>query len=454
MNQSIMQKSQGLQRGMKSRHVTMLAIGGTLGTGLFLGSGYVLQEAGPGGSLLAYGIGGLLMYIMMMCLGELVVAMPVAGSTQAYANEFISPAAGFMAGWIRWLACAVTITSQLVASSIIMKNIFPTVNSIIWIVLFTILLFILNLFAVKTYGETEFWFVSIKVITIVIFVLIALGIVLGFAGNNLMPKLSFSQTNWFPGSFKSILLTVMTASFAYGGVDLIASAGGESENPEKSLPKAINKAVFGLIVIYIITLLLLSLILPWQNANLKGSPFAYVFKAAGLSSAELIINIVVVTSALSSANTFIYSCTRTLWSLGKHKQAAMFLGKVNKKKVPVYALLISMAFASAALVTSFLSADRVYLFLISSIGVSNMFLYAVTCLCQYNFRKVYLKEGNNINKLKFKAPLYPVLPILGIILYTILVIIMIFEPTQRIALYSALPIFAVLYLVYRIKVRT
>jgi amino acid permease len=449
-----MQKSQGLQRGMKSRHVTMLAIGGTIGTGLFLGSGYVLQEAGPGGSLFAYGIGGLLMYIMMMCLGELVVAMPVAGSTQAYANEFISPAAGFMSGWIRWLACAVTITSQLVASSIIMKNIFPSVNAIIWIVLFTILLFILNLFAVKTYGETEFWFVSIKVITIVIFVLIALGIVLGFAGNNLMPKLSFSQTNWFPGSLKSILLTVMTASFAYGGVDLIASAGGESENPEKSLPKAINKAVFGLIVIYIITLLLLSLILPWQKANLKGSPFAYVFKAAGLSSAELIINIVVVTSALSSANTFIYSCTRTLWSLGKHNQAAIFLGKVNKKKVPVNALLISMTFACIALVTSFLSADGVYLFLISSIGVSNMFLYAVTCLCQYNFRKVYLKEGNNINKLKFKAPLYPVLPILGIILYTILVIIMIFEPTQRIALYSSLPIFAVLYLVYRIKVRT
>jgi arginine/ornithine permease len=132
----------------------------------------------------------------------------------------------------------------------------------------------------------------------------------------------------------------------------------------------------------------------------------------------------------------------------------MFLGKVNKKKVPVNALLISMAFASAALVTSFLSADTVYLFLISSIGVSNMFLYAVTCLCQYNFRRGYLKEGNNISKLKFKAPLYPVLPILGIILYTILIIIMIFEPTQRIALYSALPIFAVLYLVYRIKVRT
>jgi arginine/ornithine permease len=449
MNQSVMIKSQGLQRGMKERHVTMLAIGGTIGTGLFLGSGYVLSEAGPLGSILAYTVGGLLMYIMMMCLGELVVAMPVAGSTQAYANEYVSQAAGFMSGWIRWLACAVTITSQLVASSIIMKNILPSVNSVVWIVLFTVVLLILNLFPAGTYGETEFWFVSIKVITIVVFIIMAFGIALGLIGNISSVRAVSSTNSLFPGGFKNILMTIMTASFAYGGVDLIASAAGESHQPQKSLPRAINKSVFSLIAIYIVTLGVLSFILPWQDANLKGSPFAYVFKAAGLSSAELLINVVVVTSALSSANTFIYSCTRTLWSLGKHKQAAEFLGIVNRKKVPVNALLVSIAFACIALVTSFISADTVYLYLISSVGVSNMFLYSVTCLCQYNFRKKYLKDGQDINKLKFKAPLYPILPILGIILYTILVAIMVLEPTQRIALYSSLPIFAVIYLSYK-----
>lgn len=446
---TILGKSEGLQRGMKARHVTMIAVGGTIGTGLFLGSGYVLQNAGPGGSLLAYGVGGLLMYIMMMCLGELVVAIPVSGSTQAYANELVSPASGFLAGWIRWIACAVTITSQLVASSIIMKNILPSVPTIVWIVLFTLILFMLNLFSAEGYGEAEFWFVSIKVITITVFIIVAAGILLGITGDSTLTVKSYKEISWFPANLKAILMTVMTASFAYGGVDLIASAAGESKKPEKNLPKVIYTVIFSLIVIYIVCLLLLSFILPWQEASLKMSPFAYVLGKAGLKSAELVINAVVVTSALSSANTFIFSCTRTLWSLGKHGQALRFLAKVNRKKVPVNALLISMAFAVFALFSSVISPDVVYLFLISSVGLGNMFLYGLTCLCQYNFRKRYMAEGNSVDKLKFRAPLYPALPIIGIVFYSLIVIGMAIDPTQRIALFTGLPTYLLLYIVYK-----
>lgn len=450
MASKILSKSEGLQRGMKARHVTMIAVGGTIGTGLFLGSGYVLQNAGPGGSLIAYGAGGLLMYIMMMCLGELVVAIPVSGSTQAYANELVSPLAGFLAGWIRWIACAVTITSQLVASSIIMKNILPSVPSIVWIVTFTLLLFMLNLFSAKGYGEAEFWFVSIKVITITVFILVAVGVILGIAGDGTQTVKGFNEISWFPANLKAILMTIMTASFAYGGVDLIASAAGESRKPEKSLPRVIYTVIFSLIIIYILCLLLLSFILPWQEASLKMSPFAYVLGKAGLKSAELIINAVVVTSALSSANTFIFSCTRTLWSLGKHGQALKFLGKVNHRKVPVNALLISIGFALLALLSNFISPDVVYLFLISSVGLGNMFLYGITCLCQYNFRKRYLSEGNLVDKLKFKAPLYPALPIIGIIFYSFIVIGMALDPTQRIALYTGIPTYLFLFIVYNV----
>ncbi|MDP4091623.1 MAG: amino acid permease, partial [Bacillota bacterium] len=276
--QSVLKKSEGLQRGMKSRHVMMIAVGGTIGTGLFLGSGYVLQEAGPGGALAAYIVGGILMYIMMMCLGELVVAMPVAGSTQAYADEFISPSIGFMSGWIRWIACAVTITSQLVATSIIMKNIIPGVPSFVWIIAFTLLLFALNLFPSRGYGESEFWFAGIKIITIIVFGLTALGLIMGLGGSDSAGLNHAAGGQWFPGSVKSILITIMTASFAYGGVDLVASAAGESEEPEKNLPRTIYRVIFGLILIYLVSLLLLSFVLPWQDADLKGSPFAYVFK--------------------------------------------------------------------------------------------------------------------------------------------------------------------------------
>jgi amino acid permease len=450
MIQTVMKKSEGLQRGMKSRHVVMIAVGGTIGTGLFLGSGYVLQEAGPIGSIAAYLVGGLLMYIMMMCLGELVVAMPVSGSTQAYADQFISPAVGFMSGWIRWIACAVTITSQLVATSIIMKNIIPGVPSFLWIVLFTILLFVLNLFPAKGYGESEFWFAGIKVIAIIVFGLAALGLITGIVGNGAEGLKASSGGGWFPKDIKSVLMTIMTASFAYGGVDLVASAAGESEEPEKNLPRTINRVIFGLIFIYLLAMMLLSFVLPWQEANLEGSPFAYVFKKAGLPSAELIINAVVVTSALSSANTFIFSCTRSLWSLGKYGHVGKFLAKVSNKKVPVNALLVSMAFAVAAIITSFVSPDTVYLFLISSVGASNMFLYAMTCLSQLGFRKKYILEGNKLEALKFRAPLYPVLPILGIVLYILLVIMMFFDPTQRLALYTGLPVYVVLFGIYQI----
>jgi arginine/ornithine permease len=194
----------------------------------------------------------------------------------------------------------------------------------------------------------------------------------------------------------------------------------------------------------------MSFVLPWQEASLKTSPFAYVFGRAGLKSAELLINAVVVTSALSSANTFIYSCTRTLWSLGKHGQAFRALGRVNSKGVPVKALSVSMAFAILALVSSFVSPDVVYLFLISSIGLGNMFLYGLTCLCQYRFRKRYVAEGNSIDKLGFKVPLYPLLPVAGIVLYALLVLGMALDPTQRIALYTGIPLFIALYGAYRL----
>jgi amino acid permease len=449
----VMKKSKGLQRGLKERHVTMMTIGGTIGTGLFLGSGYVLKEAGPGGAVLAYLIGGLIMYFMMACLGELIVAMPVAGNTQAYASHFISRVMGFTAGWVRWLACAITITAQIVASSIIMKNVLPNVPAYIFIVVFTLLIFFLNILTIRSYGESEFWFAGIKVLTIAVFILTGLGLILTGGVKETIAAANAGSRGLFPNGFKAVLLTIMTASFAYGGTDLIASAAGESERPEENLPKAINNTVFGMLIIYIVSMIILGAVLPWQEADLKGSPFAYVFKNAGFRYAEIAVSMVVVTSALSSANSFLYSCTRTLWSLGKHEQAPKFLGKLNDKKIPVNALIVSLMFSLMALVSSFVAADTVYLFLISSIGAANMFLYALDCLCQYKFRKQYIKEGHDLQNLKYKTPLFPMIPLLGIVLYSALVIGMAFQPTQRIALYTGIPLYAIIYLGYKLYER-
>ena len=445
--ENIVEKSEGLKRSMKTHQIMMLGIGGTIGTGLFLGSGYVLQQAGPGGTLLAYLFGAVIMYLMMFCLGELLVEMPVAGTVQAYATELINPSMGFTVGWVKWLSYAITIPSQLVASSIIMKNIFPNVNSIVWVIGFTILLFILNAVPSDKYGKSSFWFSSIKFILIVVFFILGVGMITGIVGGRAVGFSNFTNDGGlFPNGMRAVVMTMMTAAFAYGGADIFASAASESENPEKDLPRAIHATIWGLIISYMASLIVLIAVLPWRSADLAGSPFAYVFKLAGIQSAELIINIVVLTSALSSANAFIYSSTRSLWSMGNYNQAPKFVSKVNKNKVPMNALIFTMIFAVCAVVSSIVAPGTVYLFLTSIIGISNIFIYILYAVCLFLFRKKYTENGGKISELKFKTPLYPITPIVLIVLCLTVFLGMFFDPTQKLALILGVPTYAAFYI--------
>lgn len=446
---NVVEKTGGLNREMKSRHIVMIGLGGTIGTGLFLGTGYVLKEAGPGGTIIAYLIGGLVMYLMMLCLGELVAAMPVSGNTQAYATEFVNPAMGFTVGWVNWLGCAVTITSQIVASAIIMKNIFPSVNNTVWIVLFTVLLFATNALTTKKYGESSFWFSSLKIVLIVAFSIIGIGMMLGLGNGKAVGFSNYTNDGGlFPNGFKPILMTLMTAIFAYGGSDLFANAAGESENPQRDIPKVINLTSWSLIISYSISLIILAAVLPWRNADLLGSPFAYVFKLAGFKSAELIVNIIVLTSALSSANYFVYGCTRTLWSLGKYGQAPKFLAKVTKNKVPMNSLIVTMVFAALSIVASFVAADTVYLFLISIVGAGNIFIYGLDCICQYRFRKRYIGNGGKLEDLNFRTPLFPLVPILGVAAYGFVFVGMCLDVSQRMSLILSVIVYTSIYFIY------
>jgi len=447
----VLDKSKGLERSLSSRHIQMYTLGSTIGTGIFLASGYVIHSAGPGGAVVAYLLGALIMYLMMSCLGELTVAMPVSGNVQAYASEFISPAMGFTAGWMKWVSCAVTVTAQLVASAIIMKNIFPDVNSLVWIIAFTILLVLLNVLPARNYGEAEFWFASVKIIAVILFVIAGIGIITGVIGGKAIGFTNFvNDGGAFPNGFKAILVCMLSAIFAFGGSDLIATAAGESKNPEIEMPKAIKGFVITITLCYVVCVILIGCVLPWREANLAGSPFAYMFKSAGISSAALLVNIIVVTSALSSANGFLYASTRTLWSLAKHEQAPKILAETNKNKVPVYSLVISIAFASFAIVSSFIAADTVYLFLISLLASIDIFIYSIDCICQMRFRKRYIAEGNKVEDLKYRTPFYPVTPILALTLYAVIVIAMIFSPTERMAIITGVPTSILLYVAYRI----
>ncbi|QHI73270.1 amino acid permease [Aminipila terrae] len=444
-------KSKGLERNFSNRHIQMYAIGSTIGTGIFLASGNVIHNAGPGGAVVAYLIASLIMFLMMSCLGELTAAMPVAGNVQAYATEFIGNAMGFTTGWVKWINCAITVTAQIVASAIIMKNIFPDVNSLVWVVSFTILLVILNVLPSKHYGEVEFWFASIKVIAVILFIITGIGIITGVIGGDRIGFTNFvNDGGAFPNGFTAILASMLSAIFAFGGSDLIATAAGETKNPGVEMPKAIKGFLISITSCYVVCVVLIGCVIPWREANLAGSPFAYMFQNAGIHSAALVVNIIVVTSALSSANGFLYASTRTLWSLSKHGQAPKILAKTNERKVPVYSLAISIMFAAFAIVSSFIAADTVYLFLISLLASIDVFVYGVDCICQMRFRKRYVAAGNKVEDLPYRTPFYPVTPIAAIVIYCVIIVAMIMDPTERLAIICGFPLIFILYAGYKL----
>ena len=445
---SVIEQGSGLKRSIKTKDVVMIGVGGTIGTGLFLSSGWVLQGAGPGGTLVAYLFGGLVMWLMMQCLGELSTAIPVSGSMQAYATKFINPAMGFTIGWVNWLGAALTITAQIVASAIIMKNIIPSVDTTIWVIVFTLLLFGVNALSAKQYGETSFWFASLKLVLIVVFAIVGVGMILGVVGGEAVGFGNYTTNGGlFPTGFKGILVVMITAMYAYGGSELFASSAGEIED-EKQIPKAVNATVFLLIAAYIVSMIVLIALLPWEQADLQGCPFAYVFKHAGIGGAELIVNVIVLTSALTSGNYFVYGCTRYLWSLAKFNQAPQFCAKTDKRGVPMNALILTMIFAALSIVSSFVAEDTVYLFLIYLIGGGNIFMYSTICICQYRFRHQYIAEGGKIEDLRYKVNAFPLVPILGVLAYVGMLIGTLLDPTEAIAIYICAPSYLVIYLAF------
>ncbi|MDR0552139.1 MAG: amino acid permease [Spirochaetaceae bacterium] len=450
--EEVVAKSEGLARELKLRNVVMVGVGGTIGTGVFLGSGEVLHSAGPGGMLLSYLIGGIVMWLMMMCLGELAAAMPASGQVQSWATALINPSMGFTLGWVQYLAAAVTITAQIVASAIMMKNIIPSVPIAVYLVFFILLLLGANMLSVKKGGESFFWVSSLKLILIVVFAIIGLGFITGVVNTGSGAKFGLEMIRenggWFPnGIMTPILMTLSTAIFAFGGSDIFASTAGEMKNT-KDVKRAVTSTAWVLLGSYLITLLVLSLTLPYTSANLLGSPFAYVFGQAGIKSAELIVNIIVLTSALTSGNYFVYTCTRYLWSMAKFAQAPKILQKVDRRKVPLAALFFTMIFAALAIVAAIVAEDTVYFFLLSLIAGANIMIYGGTCLCQFLFRRKFLRDGGDVKTLHYRTPLFPFVPIAGIVTYLLVLVGMMIDPTQRASLVISVVFYLALYLGY------
>lgn len=431
LNQNEASESNELHRGLKVRHVNMIAIGGAIGTGLFVAVGGSLHEAGPGGALVAYGAISLMVFFLMTSLGEMSTYMPVTGSFETYATKFVDPALGFALGWNYWYNWAITVAAELEAAAIVIKYWLPESNSLLWSCLFLAVLFMLNYFSVGAYGESEFWFAGIKVVTIIIFLVIGVLMIFGILGGS-----SPGFANWtkgdapFPGGFGAIIGIFMIAGFSFQGTELIGVAAGEVEHPEKNIPKAIKTVFVRIMLFYIGAIIVIGFLLPYDDSNLlqtgieniSVSPFTLIFQRAGIAAAASVMNAVILTSILSCGNSGMYASTRMLYSMAVEGKAPKVFAKVNKRGVPINALIITTIIGMGAFLGSLVGDGTAYLWLVNASGVAGFIAWLGIAISHYRFRKAFIAQGHSMNELKYKAKFFPLGPIIAMILCVVVVV--------------------------------
>ena len=442
------------QRSMQLRHLIMLSLGGVIGSGLFFGTGHIIANVGAFGTVLAYLIGAFMVYLIMLSLGELSVAHPDPGSFHLYATKYISPAAGYAVAWLYWLNWTVTLGTAFTAVGFAMQYWFPQVPIWSWCLIFGSIIFLLNVIDTRFFAESEFLLSIIKVVTIQVFIVLgacAFFDVIPF-GESGSPGLTnlVGDDNLLPNGITPLLFTMVTVCFAFSGTELIGVAAGETHNPEKVIPIAVRASLLRLVVFFVGTVLIVAALVPAESATVSKSPFITVFEQLGIPYAADVFNFVIITAILSSANTGLFASGRMVWSLGHDGMMPASLAKLNKRGVPVNALAFSMLGGLLALASSVMAADTVFVILTSIVGFSTVGVWLSICIAHYRFRTQYLANGGDLNKLKYKSPWFPFVPMAGGLMCIIVMVGMGFDPDQRIALLCGIPFTVTCFIIYNL----
>ncbi|RIY32386.1 gamma-aminobutyrate permease [Psittacicella hinzii] len=421
-------KNQKLHRKLKTRHMTMIAIGGSIGTGLFLSSGATISQAGPGGALLAYMLVGLMVYFIMTSLGELSAFNPTSGSFATFGALYVDKAFGFAQGWNYWYNWAITLAVELVAAALIMGYWFPDVPGWIWSGVFYFVILGINLFSVKGFGETEFWFALIKVVTVIIFVVIGLLMIFkvmnGETGDfNVLENLTGGEAP-FVGGIPAMMGVVMIAAFSFQGTEMIGVAAGESDNPEKSIPRATRQIFWRILLFYVLAIFVIGCLINYNDPNLlkndetdvSFSPFTLVFKQAGLGFAAAVMNAVILTSVLSAGNSGLFASSRILFEMGRNGLAPKFFGYVTKAGVPLAAVLCTAVVAALCFLTSLFKTSDVYLYLLNASGMCGFVTWIGISICHFRFRRAIKVQNFDRTQLPYLAKYFPIGPILSLIM--------------------------------------
>lgn len=440
-----------LERGLEERHVQLMAIGGAIGVGLFLGSARAIQTAGPA-LLLAYAGGGFILYIIMRALGEMATEHPIAGSFAAYAYTYISPLLGFMTGWSYWFMWVVTCMAEVTAVGVYIQFWWPNIPT--WITAFVCiaLLTLVNLTAASLFGEIEFWFALIKVVTIIVMIVVgAIMMFTGLGNNGVAVGFTnlYSHGGFFPKGIWGPMQALVMVTFAFLGIELIGVTAGEAKNPDKVIPSAIKKVFWRIMIFYVGALTVIMSLYPWTEIGTKGSPFVMTFASLGIAAAAGIINFVVLTAAASSCNSGIFTTGRMLYSLALEGKAPKYFAEVSKTKVPARGILFSAACMMIGVVLNFVIPEEAFNYITSIATFVGIFVWFVITWCQMNFRKTLTPE--QVKNLKFPMFGFPVANYIAMAFLAFVIFVMCTNPGNRIAVIVGIPWLVVLWLIYKFK---
>lgn len=445
-----------LSRSLSSRQMQMIALGGTIGVGLFMGSASTIKWTGPS-VLLAYALAGLILYMVMRALGEMLYVDPSTGSFAKYATEYLHPVVGYLTAWSNVFQYLVVGISEVIAVGTYLEFWFPTMPKWIAGVVVVVTLCVANLTSVKAYGELEFWFALIKVLTIIMMIILGFFVIFFGVGNGGHPvgiSNLWTHGGFFTGGLKGFIFALSIVVASYQGIEVIGITAGEAENPQENIVKAIRSIVGRILIFYIGAIFVIVSIYPWDKLGTIGSPFVETFAKVGITFAAEIINFVMLTAAMSGCNSGIFSSSRMLYTLGLEKHLPKSFVKLSRHNVPYIPVLAISTGILLGLILNyslpvfFHTSNNIFVIVYSSSVLPGMVPWFVILLSELRFRKI------NKDKMKnhpFKMPLFPISNYLAIISLLIILVFMFMNPETTVSLLVGVVFLVIMTLIYFFK---
>jgi GABA permease len=440
----------GLRRSLKNRHLQMIALGGIIGASLFIGSGAVISTVGPA-AVLSYAIGGLIVVLVMRMLGEMATAAPTLGSFMEYARTSLGEWAGFTLGWLYWYYWVGVVAFEAVAGAELINPLIPMVPQ--WVISLVLMMVLTgtNLVSVRSFGETEFWLASVKIVTIVVFLLAGTLFALGVWPGSKLSVGNVTHGGFAPNGLSAILHGIVMVIFAYVGTEIVTIAAAESADPVKSVVKATSSTVWRVIIFYVGSVTLLVMITPWDQIPIQTSPYAAAFGKIGIPAATTIINVVVFTAVLSVLNSGLYTASRMLSALQHNKWAPRWVADRSRMGTPWKAILVCTSAGYVAVAMSYVAPDAIFDFIINSAGAVGLFVYAIIAGSQLRMRRQLEREAPE--RLKLRMWGYPYLSWITLAGILLVLSSMVLVPDARSQLYLSVLSLAVILATYLIVQR-